>query len=142
MSIYYYTLDDLTFPLLFLGMFLALLQLPVNTGMGDQVASKGWSLIRRLASELTLVWLIFASILGVYISFKVIMTAIGWIAIKNGTPSLFGSLVPDIDDKLGIGCVLAILIFSVVTVYKVIKWRRGKANKSHVSKSGNDKGEE
>ena len=103
-SLYYYKFEDLTFPFLFLGIFLALFQLPVNARTGNGVIVRRWEMMRKIASELTIVWFILALILGAYITIKVVMTAVGWVAIKIGRPVIFGQEVWNIDDKLGIGC--------------------------------------
>ena len=130
MSIYWYSLENLTLPLLFFSIFLALLQFSIDAESIGQIKDRRRVMIKRIASELTIIWLVLASVLALGIFLKTVMTAVGWVAISIGRPYIFGQIVPPIDNKLGIACivVLAILIsICIVRLFRFINRRKDKA---------------
>ena len=121
MSIYWYSLENLTLPLLFFGMFFALLQFSIGGESSSQIEGRKRAMIKRIASELTIIWLILASILALGIFVKTVMTAVGWVAYHIGRP-LFGQIVPPIDDKLGIGCIVFLCIFIIIYIGRLVRF--------------------
>jgi len=127
-SIYYLTLDNFAYPLLFWGIFLALLQFSFETeprlfAEGGQTMK---TIIRLLISDLWLLWLLGVVLVGVYILFKLIMTAIGWVAILINRPYLFGKQVPEIDGWVGFGSIVALLIVLFVVPFLIARHNRRK----------------
>ncbi len=61
-------------------------------------------------------WLTLAVLTGIFVLVKAFSTSIGWIVLKSGESTLWGLEIPNISDGLGLGCLIAVVLFTVSLV--------------------------
>ncbi|MBA7668009.1 hypothetical protein ES703_76112 [subsurface metagenome] len=126
MSIFYFTMVDLVYPLLFFGIFFTFFQFTYSGVRG------GGKVVKWLMKRTNPIWAWSAIILGLYIFVKLVPTAIGWILHMFGVPIWLGADLSSIDYRVGIG---STFIMGIV-IYLMVRWllellnRRNKTTKN------------
>ena len=121
MSPFYLTIVDFAYPLLFFGLFFALLQFSFGAKDYQDTSNRLQFWIKRCAYNYWQLWGFFSAILGIYILCKIIATAIGWIMSSFGGEIFLWWKIPDIDSWVGLSCILFLVVLVIITIYRLLK---------------------
>ena len=111
-SLFYRSIVDLFYPLLSFGLFYTLFHFSFNDAP-EETDNKYTKILKKFTHFYWWMWLVLAVITGIFILVKAVSTSIGWAALKSGESLLWGLEIPNISDGLGLGCLIAVGLFTI-----------------------------
>ncbi|MFC1946567.1 hypothetical protein ACFLXY_01460 [Chloroflexota bacterium] len=114
-SLFYQSIVNLFYPLLMFGLFYLLFHVSFNNA-AEETDNKIKKMLKKFTHFYWWLWLVLAVITGIFVVIKAVSTSIGWIVLKSGESFLWGLEIPSISDGLGLGCLIAVVLFTISLV--------------------------
>ncbi len=126
MSIFYFTMVDLVYPLLFFGIIFTFFQFTYSGVREDG------KVVKWLMKKTHPIWALSVIVLGLYIFVKLVPTALGWILHVFGVPMWLGVDLSTIDYRVGFGAtyIVGIAIYLIAIRLLELINRRNKTTKN------------
>jgi uncharacterized membrane protein (DUF485 family) len=114
-SLFYQSIEHLFYPLLSFGLFYILFHFSYNDA-AEETDNNFKKMLKKFTHFYWWMWLTLAVLTGIFVLVKAFSTSIGWIVLKSGESTLWGLEIPNISDGLGLGCLIAVVLFTVSLV--------------------------
>ena len=114
-SFFYQSIENLFYPMLLFGLFYILFHFSFND-VAEDTDNRIKKILKKFTHFYWWMWLALATLTGIFVVVKAVVTSIGWVAVKSGESLLWGLEIPTIPDGIGLACMIAVILLAISLV--------------------------